>query len=229
MSGMGDSGERRSELYDLWLIGLLSLAMGAFFVGALTRATREEPQRVAGALRLAGTTVDVDVERATGHLTLRNRDGSPLLEADLGLWVDGEIRQLALKATQIDLVDKRTVEAHFPLLLPSGRTHAVLRLSLQTGASDLLVASLAVSGRTGGEGGPTVRPHAGLLRFGQAALRLRRRGDRRSRHRCRDRADLRARRASARPGVVTRWPVGRRRGGDRSRAARAGGATVRAT
>ncbi len=158
MSGMGDSGERRSELYDLWLIGLLSLAMGAFFVGGLTRATREEPQRVAGALRLAGTTVDVDVERATGHLTLRNRDGSPLLEADLGLWVDGEIRQLALKATQIDLVDKRTVEAHFPLMLPSGRTHAVLRLSLQTGASDLLVASLAVSGRTGGDGGPTVAP-----------------------------------------------------------------------
>ena len=153
----------RSELNDLWLIGLLSLAFGAFFVGALIRATREEPERIAGAVRLAGTTVDVDVERATGHLTLRDHgrspDAPPLMGADLALWVDGEIRQIALKPTQIDLVDRRTVEAHFPLVLPSGRTHAVLRLSLQAGSADVLVASLSVSGKVAaGSTAPTVAP-----------------------------------------------------------------------
>ncbi len=149
----------RSESNDLWLIGLLSLAFGAFFVGGLIRATREEPDRVAGAVRLAGTTVDVDVERTTGHLTVRSHDGVPLLEGDLALWIDGEVRQIALKSTQIDSVDRRTIQAHFPLVLPTGRTHAVLRLSLQAGTSDVLVASLAVNGKTAaGATAPTVAP-----------------------------------------------------------------------
>ena len=135
----------------------LALAFGA------QRGRRAVPAaaRAGEVTELGGLVARFSVYPTSGRIAVVSTDGRSRADLEMSLIVDGTERPLVMRRADVQLRDKLTLAASFPIELGEERATGALELRMDP-ASDLLTASVVVTPDTGSTA------HTYSLRFGLA-------------------------------------------------------------
>lgn len=155
--------QRREEVFGVAIIAALiafALAFGA------QRARRAVPlaARAGQVTDLGGRVGRFSLFPASGRLLVTSADLRSRMDLDLSLVVDGIERPLVMRRRDVQLRDKSTLAATFPIEVGDEEASGALELRMDS-ASDLLAVSLVVTPEVGSAA------HTYALRFGMAPQR----------------------------------------------------------
>lgn len=153
----------RRSAYDVFSVAIVAALIALAIAFGARRGRRAVPAaaRVGDVTEIAGALGRFTVFPTSGRLAAASFDGRSILDLEMSLLVDGNERPLVMRNADVQLRDKLTLAANFPIEM--GDEHATGALELRMDpASDYLTASVIVTSDSGRN------PHSYALRFGFA-------------------------------------------------------------
>ena len=155
-----EDGRSARDVFGVAIVAALIALVLAF--GA-QRGRRAVPAaaRAGEVTELGGAVARFGVFPTSGRIAVASADGRSRADLEMSLVIDGAERPLVMRRSDVQLRDKLTLAASFPIEIGDERATGTLELRMDP-ASDLLTASVVVTPDTGSSA------HSYSLRFGLA-------------------------------------------------------------
>lgn len=159
---MGEVEDGRSAR-DVFGVAILAALIALTLAFGAQRGRRAVPAaaRAGEVTELGGTIARFAMFPTSGRIAATSTDGRTRADLEMSLVVDGIERPLVMRRADVQLRDKLTLAASFPIELGEERANGTLELKLDP-ASDLLTANVVITPETGSNA------HTYALRFGLA-------------------------------------------------------------
>jgi hypothetical protein len=155
-----EDGRSARDVFGVAIVAAL-IALALAFGAQRGRRAVPAAARAGEVTELGGAVARFSIFPTSGRIAVASTDGHTRADLEMSLVVDGVERPLVMRRADVQLRDKLTLAASFPIELGEERATGALELRLDP-ASDLLTASVVVTPDT------SSAAHTYALRFGLA-------------------------------------------------------------
>ena len=155
-----EDGRSARDVFGVAIVAAL-IALALAFGAQRGRRAVPAAARAGEVTELGGLVARFSMFATSGRLAVESADGRSRVDLEMSLVVDGVERPLVMRRADLQLRDKLTLAASFPIEIGEERANGALELRMDP-SSDVLTASVVVTPDTGSNA------HTYALRFGFA-------------------------------------------------------------